>query len=95
MLNRTFTVLIQPQYYVGIRLRLMDNNGFLEEYVTESSPALPYIKQRLSELIQQYELTNVNTEIYISTAITPYWYKQYRETLILPAPNIVVEEANG
>ena len=92
MLNRNFTVLIQPQYYDGIRLRLMDNNGILEEYVTESSPALPYIQQKLSELILQYNLTNVNTEICISTAITPYWYKQFRDTLKLPYAKVTIKE---
>jgi len=50
MLNRVFTVLIQPQYYDGIRLRLLDNNGILEEYVTKDSPALPYIHQNYQSL---------------------------------------------
>lgn len=94
MLNRVFAVIIQPQYFDGIRLRLLDNNGILEEYVTESSPALPYIQQKLSELIRQYNLTNVNTEICISTAITPYWYKQFRDTLKLPDAKAIVEEVS-
>lgn len=94
MLNRVFTVLIQPQYYDGIKLCLMDNNGFLEEYVTKDSLALPYIQQKLSELIRQYNLTNANAEICISTAITPYWYKQFRDTLKLPDAKVIVEEVS-
>lgn len=94
MLNGVFTVLIQPQYYDGIRLRLLDNNGILEEYVTKDSPALPYIHQKLSELIRQYNLTNADTEICISTAITPYWYKQFRDTLKLPDAEVTIKEVS-
>lgn len=94
MLNRVFTVLIQPQYFDGIRLRLLDNNGVLEEYVTDDSHALSYIQQKLSELIRQYNLTNANAEICISTAITPYWYKQFRDTLKLPDAKVIVEEVS-
>lgn len=94
MLHREFTALIQPQYYDGIRLRLLDNNGILEEYVTKASPALPYIHQKLSELIRQYNLTNANAEICISTAITPYWYKQFRDTLKLPDAKVIIEEVS-
>lgn len=94
MLNRVFTVLIQPQYPDGIRLRLLDNNGVLEEYVTYDSPALPYIQQKLSELILQYNLSNANAEICISTAITPYWYKQFRDILKLPDAKVIIEEVS-
>lgn len=94
MLNREFTVLIQPHYFDGIRLRLLDNNGVLEEYAPINSPALPYIHQKLSELIRQYNLTNANAEICISTAITPYWYKQFRDTLKLPNAKVIVEEVS-
>lgn len=93
-MNRVFTVLIQPQYYDGIRLRLLDNNGILEEYVTKDSPALPYIHQKLSELIRQYNLTNADTEICISTAITPYWYKQFHDTLKLPDAEVTIKEVS-